>query len=48
MPQELGGHAGRPWDYVRLVPAATIPDLPWIPAVEPVVFVAASGYSVIG
>jgi hypothetical protein len=56
MPQELGGQAERPWDYVPLVPAATIPDLPWITAVDRgdpdsriwMVFVAASGSSVIG
>jgi hypothetical protein len=56
MPQELGGRAERPWDYVPLVPAATIPDLPWITAVEPgdpgsrlwLLFAAGSGYSVIG
>lgn len=56
MPQELGGQAERPWDYVPLVPAATIPDLPWITAVDRgdpdsriwMVFVAASGFSVIG
>jgi len=56
MPQELGGRAERPWDYVPLIPAATIPDLPWIPAVEPgeigsrrwLVLVVASGCSVIG
>jgi hypothetical protein len=55
MPEELGGRTERPWDYVPLVPAATIPDLPWIPAVESgdhdsrlwLVFAAATGTSVI-